>query len=423
MIALLSKCVFVNREHFMEKARILSTLQWLTAAVSYAAVCSIVYAQPTSLESRLTSTDATIVSEAAQNILLNADHSKPLLLMNVASHLMKVNRRDEAVFWFYAGQLRARYSPEFQGENKQLIPIFVMIGEQINRHAQKDILGMEQTIQRVLTWDDQTFNVWAKAHARNPSDEKLASDRAHVRDNLVSMMAELKSNREHYEKLAREYKSPEDQRRESQKAYAVWIERSFTTRTIERAVDRKMFRFPANFLTPGGLDVPVHKEVAYLTLTFFLPELSGFNPQSPLDLRDDKNVMWLTINDPNEHKNAALLFEAFIATKPPVIRLYGAETYVFDAYKNTGRASLPLRGGSMNEHVFRYEQEEGESAYMACNASISDADKRNSMCQLFMRHSASGLRVNVKFRQIYEEGWKKIVSQLNTLLDTWYVPH
>jgi hypothetical protein len=330
------------------------------------------------------------------------------------------NRCNEAVFWFYAGQLRARYSPKLKGENSQLVLIFAMMGEPINAHAQSDILGMEKTIERVLAWDTQTFDVWAAANAYDPSNEKLIADRAKVREGLVGMMEELKSKREQYEKIAREYKSPEEQQREAQQEYAKRIEKSFSTRLLERVVEGKMFRLPANYFTRLGLEEPGRNQLKDLTLTVFLPEFAGFTKNSPLELGGNKSVMWVRINDPNEVKNALQLFEAFIATKPPTVRVFGAEAYLFDVYKNPAKVPLPLYG-YMNEYVFRHNGPKGELVYMSCQAPISNIHNPNPQCRLFMRHSASGLRVNATFSQVYGENWVQIVDRLYGFLDAWYV--
>src|SRR5262245_58927419 len=75
-------------------------------------------------------------SQTAEETLANAEVSEPLALMGAAIQLNRSGSKDESVFWFYAGQLRARYSPQLKGENSQLVLIFTAAGEAINAHAQ-----------------------------------------------------------------------------------------------------------------------------------------------------------------------------------------------------------------------------------------------------------------------------------------------
>ncbi|MHB1122454.1 MAG: hypothetical protein ACYC0T_06975 [Ramlibacter sp.] len=78
--------------------------------------------------------------KAVQRIIREAATVKPLLLMQAAFALLESGQRDQAVFWFYAGQLRARYWPTLQGQNAQILTILLMtIGEQVNAQAFLDI--------------------------------------------------------------------------------------------------------------------------------------------------------------------------------------------------------------------------------------------------------------------------------------------
>ena len=358
--------------------------------------------------------------QTPEETLAKAEVSEPLALMGAAVHLNRGGKKDEAVFWFYAGQLRARYSPQLKGENSQLVLIFTMAGEAINAHAQRDILQMEKTVRRVLEWDDKTFAAWAKAHRLDPSEAKLAAGRAKARAGLVAMMGELKSKREHYEKLAREYKDPEEQQRAQQQEYARQIRENFSTRTVERVVAGQTLRLPANYFSRTGLKEPGRTEVRDLALAVFLPGLEGFSVGTPLEFGNMRNLMWVRINDHNMHRDAAELFEAFIATQPRTMRIFGSEAFFFDVYNNPSKSRLPLYG-DMNEYVFTLDRPGRERTYMSCRAPVSNIHNANPQCQLFMRHARSGLRLSAKFSQDYGNDWQRIIDQIHALLDTWHV--
>jgi hypothetical protein len=398
----------------MGNASSVMTLRFL-AGLALCVMISLAQAQSGSVEDRLKSSDPAVARAAAEEIVRNPG-ADPLLLMAAAHALFRSERKDDAVFWFYAGQLRARYTPQLKGENSQLITIFVMTGEGINAHAQRNIAAMDKTVARVLKWDDETFPAWVKANRLDLKE--LAADRSKAREGLVGMMAKLKSDREHYEKLAREYKDPMEQYREQQAQLAKRIEKNYSTRTLERVVAGKTFRLPANYFLRGGLDAPAREEFAHLTVFIFLPQFEGFARDTPLEFGGIRALMYVRINDSNERKNTVEVFDAFIATNPPRATVFGAEAYVFDG---RSKARLPL-SGYMSEHVFRHELPKAGPVYMSCKASVTGMIDPNPRCVLFMRHAASGLRYNATFSQDYANDWVGIATRLNDLFDSWYAP-
>lgn len=373
-------------------------------------------AQTPSLEQRLGSPDSAVAGAATAELLRAADRAEPLMLMLAATHLARAGKMDDAVFWFYAGQLRARYSLKLKGENSQLVQIFTMVGTPINMHAQRDIVGMGRTIDRVLAWDAQTVAAWAGAHGHDPADPTLAADRLRARQGLQGLMAELNGKRAHYEQLARDWKSPEQEQRE----YAERIQRRFSTQPLERVVAGKTFRVPANHVTRVGLDAAPREAVSSLALMFFLPDLAGYRKDDPLELSGNTGVMWVRLNDTSEPRRAVEMFEAFIAARPPTVRVFGADAHLFDGENNPGRLSLPLHG-YRNEYVFHRDRPGGERVYMSCRAPVPHRHSPNPQCRLFMRHAASGLRFNAQFSQAHGDRWVTIVETLHARLDAWYV--
>jgi hypothetical protein len=68
-------------------------------------------------------------------------------------------RKDDALFWFYAGQLRWRTQlactpPEPGGEGAALGAMLATIGPDINQYAASDVDNWLGTIDRVLAWED-----------------------------------------------------------------------------------------------------------------------------------------------------------------------------------------------------------------------------------------------------------------------------
>src|SRR5258706_400874 len=67
--------------------------------------------QDSSLEERLLSKDPAVSGPAAKSVLAGADRAKPLLLLLAANQLFQSGSRDDAVFWNFAGMVRAEYAP------------------------------------------------------------------------------------------------------------------------------------------------------------------------------------------------------------------------------------------------------------------------------------------------------------------------
>lgn len=76
-----------------------------------------------------------------------------------AAPLMQAGRRDEATFWFYAGQLRWRSrlnaspTPDLTGEPALFSSLFETLGPPVNGWAFGDIPKLQRTIDNVLLWD------------------------------------------------------------------------------------------------------------------------------------------------------------------------------------------------------------------------------------------------------------------------------
>lgn len=83
----------------------------------------------------------------------------PADYFRLASQLFSAGKKDEAVFWFYVGQLRFRARlathPELppSGEPALFASLFETIGPPINQYAFGDIPSLASLIDRVLAWD------------------------------------------------------------------------------------------------------------------------------------------------------------------------------------------------------------------------------------------------------------------------------
>lgn len=113
----------------------------------------------------------------------------PTIYYVLASALWDRGEKEEALFWFYAGQLRLRYAAAF-GEDPTGAPALLgalneTIGPTINQYAAQDPSLWIRTIDKVLAWDDDTTYI----KPAGVPEHQWQTQRTEIRDGL----AELKS--------------------------------------------------------------------------------------------------------------------------------------------------------------------------------------------------------------------------------------
>ena len=164
-----------------------------------------------SAESRLKSCDPAIALAAAEEIIHNpASLKEPLSLFSPATVLFLNGKKDEAVFWYYAAQLRTRYQFAFEKEDRgQLLSVIAKTeGQLISSYALLDIAKFIKTIDQVLEWDKKTANPFRDQPKTADSDENIKQ--------LYAGFSELKSNlaadKDKYESRARKMVSGQEQK-------------------------------------------------------------------------------------------------------------------------------------------------------------------------------------------------------------------
>ena len=239
----------------------------------------LVWAYPGLLVDDLQSCDPKVALDAAREIVKDPDSLKePLLLFKPAWVLFEQGKKHEAVFWFYAAQLRTRYQLVFEkGDHGQLMSIMLMtMGEPINNHALQDIPRFLRTLDRVLEWDRDTPNPY---RGRNKS-EKEEKQIELIYTGLREMKTKLSAERGQLQRQARAA-SHEVARKYSRTTPCVQTEvdpARRATRTIERerptvisyvtahqGVQREagtiVRAYVASSRTKGGIQLP-HRYIA-----------------------------------------------------------------------------------------------------------------------------------------------------------------
>lgn len=114
----------------------------------------------------------------------------PAGLYVLAGKLFADGQKDEAVFWFYAGQLRYRVhlmchkDLDPSGDPALFGALSETVGRPLNEYAFGDIEDLVATIDKVLAWDAATPNTFSDRSA-------CAAAEAGVREGLVSMRTQI----------------------------------------------------------------------------------------------------------------------------------------------------------------------------------------------------------------------------------------
>jgi hypothetical protein len=149
-------------------------------------------------------TDDDFLAMTPDQIKNGIEKRHPAAYYILAGKLFEAGARDEAVFWFYAGQLRYRFH---LGANPKLDPsgdpalfgsLAEVVGRPLNQYAFGDLTQLNATLDKVLAWDEQTDNGFTSktAHATLWQDIRggLVKLREYIEANAETIRADRKKN-------------------------------------------------------------------------------------------------------------------------------------------------------------------------------------------------------------------------------------
>ena len=96
------------------------------------------------------------IHEPLDVLTQDVEHLHPVAMLFLAKRLSDAGRGDDAVFWFYEGQLRWKAHlalDKDQMEEAMFERLFSDIGPDINKHAFRDLPMLQKTVDAVLDWD------------------------------------------------------------------------------------------------------------------------------------------------------------------------------------------------------------------------------------------------------------------------------
>lgn len=139
---------------------------------------------------------------AAEEIKADIEQFHPSAYYILAQKLFDAGERNEAVFWFYAGQLRYRF---FLAANPNLPPdqdpalfasVSEVIGRPLNEYAFGDIPQLATTIDEVLDWDANAENAFVSKTDHAEEWEEVREGLIELRETILAEADSIRAERE-----------------------------------------------------------------------------------------------------------------------------------------------------------------------------------------------------------------------------------
>lgn len=125
----------------------------------------------------------------------------PSVYYGYADRLFHQGKKDDAVFWFYAGQLRYRFylkaNPKLDpgGEPATFGLLNAIIGQSINGYAGGSVKGWVKAIDRALQWDAEVTNGFTSKEKFAAVYEETRAGLKKLRDQLESQADSIRDQR------------------------------------------------------------------------------------------------------------------------------------------------------------------------------------------------------------------------------------
>lgn len=139
------------------------------------------------------------LSPEALKVGIEKNHPAAYYLL--AAKLLKAGQKDEAVFWFYLGQLRYRFhleaNPDINpsGDPALFASLSETVGRPINEYAFGDIPSLVKTIDEVLKWDETHENGFTSKTAHAQAWKRIRDGLLTLRAYVLEKEEEIKRER------------------------------------------------------------------------------------------------------------------------------------------------------------------------------------------------------------------------------------
>ena len=130
------------------------------------------------------------------------ENKHPSYFYILAGKLFAAGKKDDAVFWFYAGQLRYRVyllvnkdKLEPSGDPTLFASLSEEIGRPLNEYAFGDIPHLAKTIDAVVAWDKSHSNALTPREKYRSEYDQIVAGLTQMRDEVVRKADSIRKTR------------------------------------------------------------------------------------------------------------------------------------------------------------------------------------------------------------------------------------
>jgi len=139
--------------------------------------------------------------ESPKTIEAALPNEHPSAYYTYAGRLFQEGKKDDAVFWFYVGQLRYRFhlkaNPNLKpdGDPAVFSSLSATIGQAINEYAGGSVKGWVRAIERALKWDEESPNGFTSKQKFAAVYEENRAGLKKLRDQVESQADSIREQR------------------------------------------------------------------------------------------------------------------------------------------------------------------------------------------------------------------------------------
>ena len=143
-----------------------------------------------------------ITEQSPDSLMARAETLQPAELYMLAANLMGAGRTDEAVKWFYIGQLRYRFhlaaTQPPPGSNDRVLfsALSESVGRPINEYAFGDVDAAVAQIDGALAWDEANDNGFTSKTRYSSELAETRNGLQAMRDDMIAKKDEIRTIRE-----------------------------------------------------------------------------------------------------------------------------------------------------------------------------------------------------------------------------------
>jgi hypothetical protein len=130
------------------------------------------------------------------------ENQHPSAFYILAQKLFTAGQKDDAVFWFYAGQLRYRVyllvnngKLDPSGDPALFASLSEEVGRSINEYAFGDIPQLAKTIDAVIAWDQSHANAQTPRDKYKSQYDQIVAGLTQMRDQVIKQADSIRKTR------------------------------------------------------------------------------------------------------------------------------------------------------------------------------------------------------------------------------------